>query len=242
MKAKSIFALLTVLTISLASCKKGDDNNNNGGETPVKKLKYLSQLKTTGTDNLTTTATFTYDDKKRISTIKYPTSTVTYAYNGNQLFSVENDQPSTAFRDVVEFTYATDGTIASARKRTYRNTAPPVDVTYNFYYTAGKITQIKHEIYMDTYTYDSRGNCTKVFFDQYNFGNDYTYDDKPNSTTNGFPKYVLTSEVSNAATNNQTNRTGNTTTYTYDADGYPANATSVTPSGTVKYAYIYTEM
>ncbi|MGF7078286.1 hypothetical protein [Mucilaginibacter sp. UYCu711] len=239
MKRKNILTLLVMLIVLLTSCKKSES----AGDTPAKKLKYLTQVISVQNGN-TATSDYTYDDKKRLSMITAGTAVTTYTYNADKLFSVERvDQPN-GFREVRELAYK-DGEISSIRATIYRNNVLNSDITYNFLVVGGRITESHYEIYVDTYTYDSRGNVTKVYFNKTNFSNEYSYDDKPGRFTNGIPKYGINSDIEFLSPNNQVTRTNVVTTYIYGSDGYPTGATAVSGAGTsavtTKYTYVYTE-
>ncbi|MDB5005079.1 MAG: hypothetical protein JWQ34_3304 [Mucilaginibacter sp.] len=85
MKTKLHLALLIVLVVLLNACKK-----NGTVEAPAKKLKYLTQV--IATNGTTTTFTdYTYDDQKRLTTIKTGGgTTITYTYNGDNVFLLKN--------------------------------------------------------------------------------------------------------------------------------------------------------
>jgi len=115
MKIKHTFTLLAILTVLLASCKKSANNTP-----PVKKLKYLIQ--TTAVRGSTTSVVYcTYDDKKRLSTVKSGASTTTYTYVGNNLVSVESVTPPTGYRKTTDLTYSNDGTLSSTHDVIFRN-------------------------------------------------------------------------------------------------------------------------
>jgi hypothetical protein len=240
MKRSNALVLLVTLIVLLTSCKKVQKAE----DTPVTKLKYLSQV-TTVQSSGSSTINYTYDDKKRLSMVTAGTAVTTYTYNVNVLFSVERTDSSNGFREVRELTYK-DGDIIALRARIYRNNVLNSDVTYNFLVIGGRITENHYDIYVDTYAYDSRGNVTKVYFNNTNFTLEFSYDAKPSRYTNGFPKYGINSEIEFLSPNNQVSRANVATTYTYDADGYPVSAVAVTGTGasatTATITYKYTEL
>lgn len=229
-----------MLIVLLTACKK----SKNTGDVPAKKLKYLTQVISVQNGN-TSFSDYTYDDKKRLTKVTAGTSVTTYSYNGDKLFSVERVDQSIGFRETRECTYQ-NGEISSLRAIIYRNNALNSDITYNFLVVGGRITESHYDIYVDTYSYDSRGNVTKVYFNKSNLSNEYSYDDKPSRFTNGMPKYGINADVEFLSPNNQVGRFNVTTTYTYDSDGYPTGATAVSGTGTsavtTKYTYVYTEL
>ncbi len=236
MKIKNTFVLLAMLVVLLISCKKSDKST---GDTQVKKLKYLTQM-TIVQGTSTSFTTYTYDDKKRVSTAKNGNSITTYSYNGNNLFSIEIANQSIGFRQVTEYAYNNDGSILSTHEKIYRNNALNSDIVYNYLVENGRITERHHEIYVDKYTYDNKGNLISFYSGQGNFTTVNTYDDKLNKYTNGFPNDLsfspnnLTSSISSFTL---------TYTYTYDADRYPTAAVvSGPPGNTSYYTYTYTEM
>lgn len=248
MKIKTSFLLLAALFVLLISCKK---SNNTTNDTPAKKLKYLSQvISVQGTT--TTIIDYTYDNKKRLNTMKVNGSVTTYFYTENNLTSVESVTESTGYRQVTEFAYAGD-ILSSVAVRTYRNNVLSTQITYNYLLVGGKVTEIHHDIYVDSYTYDSNGNITKVYYSQFDTALNFTFDSKPSRYTNGFPKYVINADIDFVSPNNvATKSTGDgvqsgvgTYTYNYDAGGYPTGAVYVNPTVTysnAKYTYLYTEL
>ncbi|MGF7082054.1 hypothetical protein [Mucilaginibacter sp. UYCu711] len=237
MKIKNTFVLLATFVALLTACKK---SGNNTGDTPAKKLKYLSQMTTVqGTSTIITT--YTYDDKNRVSTVQNGTSTSTYSYNGNNLFSVEDLTPSTGFRQVTEYAYNNDGSISSTHARIYRNNALSNDITYTYLVVNGRITERHYDLYVDKYTYDNKGNVISFYSQQSGLTTVNTYDDKLNKYTNGFLNPNGFSFTPNNLASS-TSAIAYTYTYTYDADGYPTGAVIEGPPGnTVKYTYTYTE-
>lgn len=238
MKIKSTLTLLAISVIALlASCKKSDKTS---GDTPSKKLKYLTR--STIVDGSTTSfIDYTYDTKNRLSTIKNGTATSTYTYNGNNLVSVEKVDSSPVFRETIDFTYNSDGTISSAHDVIYRNGTLSSDIVFNYLVVNGRVTEIHHEgIYVDKYTYDDRGNVTNIYLAKSSYNNVFTFDDKPSPYTNGFPKYIINSDIQYVSPNNVLSNppAPYAHTYTYGADGYPTGATV----GSTKYSYTYTEM
>lgn len=230
-----------MIIVLLTSCKK----SKNTGDTPAKKLKYLTKVISVQNGN-NLVYDYSYDDQKRLSTVTSGTAVSTFAYANNKLFSVERIDPALGFREVRELAYK-DGEISSIRATIYRNNVLNSDITYNYLVVGGRITESHHEnIYVDTYTYDSRGNVTKVYFSNSNITLEFTYDDKPSRFTNGIPKYGINSDIEFLSPNNQVGRNSVATTYTYGSDGYPTGATAVTSSGssstTTNISYVYAEL
>jgi YD repeat-containing protein len=235
MKIVKAFAFIVTIGICFTACKK--NNNNSVVDPPVKKLKYLTQT-TILQNGITSKINYTYDDRKRLATIKNGDGITTYYYSTNMLSFIETVNPTLKYRQETNFTYK-DGALSSVHQKTLRDNNLVGDITYNYLVVNGKTTEIHHEIYVETYTYDGRGNVTKVHFNENNLTNEYTYDDKPNLYTNGFPKYVLQSNVNYFSNNNQLTRSGLPAfTYTYGADGYPVSAVA----GAAQYSFIYTEL
>ena len=226
--------------VLLASCKK---SNNNTENPPVKKLKYLTR--STIVQGATTRfIDYTYDDKNRVSTAKIGTTTTTYTYNGNNLFSIEAVDQSAGYRKTTEHTYNNDGSVSSTHDLVYRNNVLSSDIVYNYLIVNGRITEIHFEIYVSKRTYDDKGNLINSYSGSGNYNTVGTYDDKPNIYTNGFPNpNGLYFSPNNLVTSSDDFKNNLSYTYTYDTDGYPTGAVESAPSAvTTKYAYTYTEM
>jgi len=230
----TVYLSLFIAFVLLVSCKKSDKKADMSP--PVKKLKYITHS-TMVQGNTTTFSDCTYDDKKRLSTVKAGDNTTTYNYNGNFLFSIETTNP-TGYRKTTEHYYNDDGTLASTRDRIYRNNVLSSDNTFTYIIANGRITERHYEIFIDKFTYDNRGNPISIYSGQGGFTTESTYDDKPNVNINGAPNpnglYFSPNNLISDGTI--------THTYTYDADGYPIGSVLVTPAGTTKYAYTYTEL
>jgi len=225
----TVYLSLFIAFALLVSCKKSDKKAD--VPTPVKKLKYLTRI-TQVQNNTTTITDYTYDNKKRISVVKDSNGQTTYTYSGNNLFSVEVIIPSIGYRETTEYTYNTRDTVLSADVKQYTNGTLTTKLVYTYFFTNGRLTEVHHDIYVDKYIYDDRGNLISA-------DGSVTYDDKPNIYTNGSP----TIGGFPVSPNNVTRRGPAIYTYTYDDDGYPISAIETGQNiQTTKYAYTYTEM
>jgi YD repeat-containing protein len=246
MKTTLKLTLLIVLVVLLNACKKSGTNNS--VEPPTKKLKYLTQI--IAVNGTTTTFTdLTYDDKNRLLTYNIRGGGLTkYAYNGNDLFSIE--LTATGYREINEFGYQ-DGKMISAHVKKYYNNILGTDIVYNYLYEGGRVTEMHHDIYVDTYSYDNNNNVTKIYFSQISSANVFTYDNKLSRFTNAATKSVVLSDFDRYSPNNVASVTKGTQsgttnyTYNYDSDGYPTGAVAVNDAYTylnTKYTYTYTEL
>jgi hypothetical protein len=250
MKARHKLMLLTVAAVLLAACKKSGNTN---APAPTPQLKYLTQeIMVQGTSTLTTN--YTYDDKKRLSTVKRGNSTTTYTYNGDNLFSVEQITTNGAnvIRNVSETTY-TDGKLQTLSLKTYSNGALRLESLLNFVYNGDKLTEAHTDNgYIYFYYYDNNNNVVKMQYDSVTVTRNY--DNKKSRFANLPPAlksigYQINQpdffSANNIITDNNTAGDLTTYTYNYDADGYPTGATVVHNKFTylnAKYTYTYTEL
>lgn len=241
MKTALSLSLLIAFAL-LNSCKKNDKKTDT--PTPAKKLKYLTQ--TTGVrGNITSFTNYTYDDQKRVSTAKTGPRLTTYTYKGNNLFSQETSDPTSGYRENIEYAYNDDGTIASSHDLVYRNDQVSTDILFKYVVVNGRVTERHYQIYVDKLTYDNKGNLTNFHSGQGDFDTIITYDDKLSSYTNGFPNpngllFSPNNVLSNTPSYDHASAT--TYTYSYDTDGYATGTISTTPAGITKTSFTYTEM
>jgi hypothetical protein len=259
MKAKYYFNLFIAFVLLTTACSKKDTTNPN--PVPETKKKYLTRVTTVttgpaaqGSIQTTSTTDYSYDSKKRLILAKTgATATTTYAYydDGN-LYTVTNSTGNTANRIVYEFTYE-GGKLKSYTLKVYQNNAITTNRLYDYVYNGDKVSEIHFDIYYVLYTYDSKGNITKIF----NHGDPdysyiYEYDDKKSKFINSSFKYPTVGDIAGDRfnPNNRTFRTTeglnqnikSTFVYTYDEDGYPTGANEsadYTASSTYKYTYTY---
>lgn len=253
---KQLTLLIVTASLLLVTCKKKSGSD----EPEVKPVKLLSRIiEVSGFPTTTTKFTiYTYDDKKRISTIKTGgTTTATYSYHGDDLFSIE-----TKFDDK-----------KNVAEVTYEN-GRPVSVAYKFYEGGDLKTQRKKgfiytgDMITESHVNES-GTVAQKIFNRYLGGNvvgsdsqtdffvkrDLTYGTKKSIYYNSRLKYNISIEpfdrfsandllssvtkFDNGAEGHQKN------TFTYDDDGFPVTLLleftdeSGMSQGTYRYTYEY---
>lgn len=253
MKRQFLTLFLATATVFTA-CKNNDDD-------PVIKTKVLSKLISTEDDE-NITHTFNYDSKTRLTSFGTADNTektsFTYDASGN-LNKVENIEGDT--KNVFEVVYVnavpTTGTL-----KVYEDSE--LESTFNFEYTVanGKVTEIIQKVQnqqaaKSTITYVG-GNVSKIETVSTGLGtftHTYTYGTKKSMFTNPAVKYVLdpigitasflaknevlTESFDNPGTEFDVN---STTTYTYDAQGYPLTATVTSDDEVVTLKFEYKEI
>ena len=257
---KKVFLLAGALTaLVFTSCKKDkdDDNNNGGGNNPATKLIK----KMTETENgVTTVYNFTYDNAKKLtgfaSTDGKESTTFTYDAAGNviKVESIEDE-----FKNVYTYTYTNGVPVSGTLKTWEKNGSEPdeliEDDELTYTVSNGQVTKLKlymkqadEELTMD-FTY-ANGNLSKVETAQnsiFPYKATFVFGTKKSP----FPqisKYVLDqagfslffsskNELVTAAYDfpgTDLDKT-TTTTYTYDASGYPLTSND----GQVQLKYEY---
>ncbi len=253
MKLKYQITFLASLCIVVA-CKKGNDGNNGGTVQPTAKLKYLTQITSVetspGIGTQTVFTNYTYDDNKRLKSVKTGSNIINYAYDNGQLFSIErlSNGVKTSYS---EFMYE-GSKVKSALVTTYRNGAVFDNVTYSYIYNGDMVTEVHYGSYYQLYTYDGNNNLAKI---SYHVGNDYevtyNYDDKKNKFINSSVKYITTLDPASDrfSPNNQIKSVSTlpgapviNTTYVYDSEGYPTGGTSGTADNGSKFTYTYSTL
>jgi len=135
---KQLTLLIVTLSILLSACKK-----KSGSEDPeVVPVKLLSRIiEVSGYPKPTTTFTiYSYDEKKRISTInRGGTLLTTYTYHGDELFSIETKSGDD--KNNAEFTYA-DGRPKQIFRKFYTKGELKSETTTGNIYTGDKITEV----------------------------------------------------------------------------------------------------
>jgi uncharacterized lipoprotein YehR (DUF1307 family) len=249
-----------VFAIFLSSCKKSSTGNST--ETPTTKPKYLTQIISVetgpaflGSHVTTSNIYYTYDSKKRLSTVKNSdNSLITYVYkdDGN-LFSTTRTNANGTMQGYNEFTYE-GGKLTSYTSKGYRNNAVTSETTYTYVYNGDRATELHFDVYYQLFTYDSNGNLTKIFnHGQPDYSIVYSYDNKKNKFINSPFKYPVPGDNERLSPNNRTTSTTEglsqniltTNTYVYDSDGYPIAGTQNTDyvnSSSYKYTYIYSTL
>jgi uncharacterized lipoprotein YehR (DUF1307 family) len=260
MKTKYYLNLLMVLVLLITACKKG---GSGGTDTPaVVKPKYLTRIiivatgpAAAGSVVTTNNIYYTYDSKKRLSTVKTGANTTTYAYldDGN-LFSINTVNTDINTRTYTEFAYA-EGKVNSYKSQAYNGNTLRTETVYTYVYNGDKATELHYDIYYLLFTYDNNGNLTRIFnHGSTDFTQVYSYDDKKNKFINAPFKYPLVGDSERLSPNNRVNSTteglslnlNNVNTYVYDDEGYPtagtAKTTNYEASSTYKYTYIYSTL
>ena len=251
MKAKFYLTLLAVLTLTFGACKK---NSGSGGENPTLTVKkYLVRdvrvSLVGGTNKITTTTNYTYDEKKRLKTRSDGVFILTYAYyDDGKVYTLDQTSVGGAKLFLTESTYA-DGKLSRDTRKTYRDGVVLQEIITDYVYNGDKVSEVHNSAGIVTlYTYDSQGDQVKLENrnPDYTSFYAYTYDSnhnmltenvtysttnlKPTSTTytydthNKVTKSVLVTAVATVTIN---------TINTYDADGYLTSAVSDNGTSTV---------
>lgn len=259
---KKVILLAGMLSaLVFSSCKKDkNDDDNGGGNNPTTKLiKKMTEIE----NGVTTVYNFTYDNAKRLtgfaSTDGKESTTFTYDAAGNlvQVQSIEED-----FKNIYTYTYQNGVPVSGTFKSWERHGSEP-DQLYEddeLIYTVanGQVTKIKlimkqeddEEMEMDMDITYSNGNLSKVesapnsmlpYKATFVFGNKkspfpqiskYILDQAGFSLFFSSKNELITAAYDFPGT--ELDRT-TTTTYTYDASGYPLTAND----GQVKITYEY---
>jgi major membrane immunogen (membrane-anchored lipoprotein) len=253
---KQLTLLIVAASLLLVTCKKKSGSD----EPEVKPVKLLSRIiEVSGFPTPTTMFTiYTYDDKKRISTIKIGgTTTLTYSYHGDDLFSIETKVDDKKY--VAEVTY---------------ENGRPVSVAYKFYEGGDLKTQRKKgfiytgDMITESHVNES-GTVMQKIFNRYSGGNVVGYDSqtgdlitqdltygtkksiyynsrlKYNISIEGFDRFSANDLLSSVRKYDNGEELHQKNTYTYDDDGFPVTLlTEYTlksgPSGgTFRYTYEY---
>jgi YD repeat-containing protein len=263
-KSKHTVWLLAVLIVFVAACKKNDGSGNVSTPVTAKPQKYLTRIITVsitpglnGTSTTTTTNTFyTYDSKKRLTTIKDDDNTITLTYyNDGSLNTINSSSTASKYRYTTQFTYAGEK-VKQYVLSVYKSNELKTEVPYIYVYDGDRISEIHWEEHHQKFTYDSNGNITRIF----NSGDPeyyqvYTYDTKINKLINSPLKYPTVGNFSGewVSLNNRTSQKTEgfgldaltTYTYNYDDEGYPTGAThasGIVNSVVNKYAYEYSTL
>ncbi|MEJ2905228.1 hypothetical protein WAE58_22470 [Pedobacter panaciterrae] len=135
---KQLTLLIVAVSLLLVTCKKksGPDEPE---QTPVKLLSRIIEV--SGFPTPTTKFTiYTYDEKKRISTISWAGKEfATYTYHGDELFSIDTKFGNK--RNLSEFSYA-DGKPKQIVRKFYTDGELKGGVTLGNIYTGDKITEV----------------------------------------------------------------------------------------------------
>ena len=261
-----LYTTLFVASLLFAfACKK---NNSTGTtDTPTssdtKAKKYLTHIiavsATPGVNGTATYSTnnvyYTYDSKKRLSTMKTGETLTTYTYNDDgNLYLISRADPSSPNRVTYEFTYA-DGHLKQYTLKSFKGNVLDAETPYIYVYEGDRVTEIHWEIYYVKYTYDSNGNIIRIFnYGDPQFYTVYTYDDKKSMFINSLFKYPTVGSIAGSfSLNNTISLTTEglsqnvliTYKYNYDEDGYPTGATTsfnIANAVTSKYTYEYSTL
>jgi hypothetical protein len=263
-KSKHQVWLLAALIVFVAACKKNDDGGNISTPVTAKPQKYLTRIITVsitpgpnGTSTTTTSNTFySYDNKKRLSTIKGNDNTITLTYyNDGNLNTIGSSSTTSKYKYTTQFTYA-GKKVKQYVLSVYKSNELKTEVPYIYVYDGDKISEIRWGEYYQKYTYDGNGNILRIFNSgEPEYYQVYTYDTKVNKLINSPMKYPTVGNTSGewVSPNNRISQTTEgfgqdaltTYTYNYDDEGYPTGATqlsAVANAVTYKYAYEYSTL
>ena len=250
---KQFLTLLVATATAFTACK--DDNDL------TIKTKVLSKLISTE-DGENTTYSFNYDSNKRLTSFgtadNSEKTSFTYDAGGNltKLENIEGDS-----KVVFEIVYTNASPVTGSLK-TYEDAQLQSTINLEYTLANGKVTEIiqkiqNQEFGKSTLTYQN-GNVTKietVSVGGGTFTHSYTYGTKKSMFTNPAVKYVLdpagitasfiaknevlTETLDSQGTDFDVN---STTTYTYDAEGYPLTATVTSDDEVVTLKFEYKEI
>ncbi|NRF37118.1 hypothetical protein [Pedobacter foliorum] len=253
---KQLTLLIVTASLLLVTCKKKSGSD----EPEVKPVKLLSRIIEVGGFPTPTTmfTIYTYDDKKRISTIKIGgTTTITYSYHGDELFSIE-----TKFEDnknVVEVTYE-NGRPASVAYKNYTNGVLKNQRKKGFLYTGDKITEahvnesgtVMAKIF---YRYSGDNVVAEDSESDFVLKKDLTYGTKKsiyynsrlkyNISIEGFDRFSANELLSSLMKYDNGAELRQKNTFTYDDDGFPITLLKEytfetgMSAGTFRYTYEY---
>jgi len=253
---KQLTLLIVAASLLLATCKKKSGSD----EPEVKPVKLLSRIIEVGgfPTPTTTFRIYTYDEKKRISTIKIGgTTTITYSYHGDELFSVE-----TKFDDkkyVAEVTYE-NGRPVSVVYKLYEGGDLKTQTKKGFLYTGDKITEAhlneSGTVMQKTFYRYSGDNVVGIDTESdFVLKQDLTYGTKKsiyynsrlkyNISIEGFDRFSANDLLSSLRKYDNGAELREKNTYTYDDDGFPVTLLkeytneSGMSAGTYRYTYEY---
>lgn len=231
---KLVLSAFLLVGFMFTSCDKNDDNNTTEeGTVDISKM-YLP-LKMTGNDYVTM---FTYNNKGQVTKIVESDGyEYTFSYNGNHLSSFVGIEPGikTTYTFIQNGNTITVNLVGEINGEKFEDThLLEVDAKGNL---------LKEDD--ATYVYDSKGNNTKVTYEDGETVT-LTFDDKNGVFKNlNLPKWVCTyflyynaNLVNNALTldfvSDEFPEDNNSSdiSYEYNADGYPIKVTSVYKEGT----------
>lgn len=263
MKNVRYTSLLVVFTLFIFACKKNNSTGTTDTPSNTKPKKYLTHIiavsATPGVNGTTNYSTnnvyYTYDSKKRLSTMKTGEALTTYTYNDDgNLYLISRADPSNPNRVTYEFTYA-DGHLKQYTLKSFKGNVLDAETPYIYVYEGDRVTEIHWEIYYVKYTYDDKGNIVKIFnYYDPQFYNVYTYDDKKSTFINSLFKYPTVGSIAGSfSLNNTITLTTEglsqniliTYKYNYDEDGYPTGGVgtpSIVNAVTSKYTYEYSTL
>jgi len=253
---KQLTLLIVAASLLLVTCKK-KSGSDEPEQTPVKLLSRIIEVSGFPTPT-TKFRIYTYDEKKRISTISWAGKEfTTYTYHGDELFSIETKFGNN--KNVSEFSYA-DGKPKQIVRKFYTDGELKGGSILGNIYTGDKITEVH---------LNESGTVAQKRFYRYSGENIVGYDSqtdifttkestfgtKKNMYFNSRLKYInaaenfdrysandlLTSVIKypNGAEGRQKN------TYTYDDDGFPVTLLteytleSGESAGTYRYTFEY---
>ncbi len=258
MRKHLFFVLAAVIT--LASCKKDRDNDNDGGDNnpPGNNTKLLKKVTETE-DGVTTVFNLTYDNNKRLTSVKTSDNSditnISYDGNGN-VVRIESIQVDT--RNLYEFTYNNNVPVSGRFKSWDRNGTEPEELTQDdiLTYTVEnkRVTKMIMQMTIQeqdipfVYEYDNNGNVTKIqtegstaYVATFSYGNKKSMYPRVFNYVMDQAGYSLRFFAKNELKSISFDFPGTelddaiTIQYTYDADGYPLTSTDGTSQNTYEY-------
>jgi hypothetical protein len=254
MKPKTNVLLCILLSFFLAACGGGGggggNNDNPGGDPSARKL--LSKIIKDGKE----IASYRYDSFNRVTSRTedngvMPRSVQTVEYDGNDFRpSLVRNEGAAAMYPYTKYSYG-EAPYRGANTKYYQtqdldNNRNPVFQGYAVRHYLNSVDRVfavgvpGAGEFVELYSYDNRGNLTKITVAQEGWGNDetweFTYDDKKGAiseTATPFWWWSGTMGPNNPTSVTYTGRAvgvvvskaHRTFTYIYDSDGYPTRCT-----------------
>ncbi len=253
---KKVVLAVSILLVSLVSCKKEEDNPNAPTNPKIEKESSkgkLSKIVESSLDN-ETEAIFTHNKNGFVSEIDVDSDEVKHVYKYNEKnYLVEYERKEASLAETTTYTYRYDEDgflISSTRKDISDDNSDKTEKSISTYKHDEKGNIIekstirkserdrgKTEEYIENYSYDDNGNIIKIFRSDEKEPLVYSYDDKKNPFKNIFPKNAFDVTLplflmcnNNVVEMNFDDLDKNTWKYVYNKKGYPLNATMTTYS------------
>lgn len=240
---KKVALVLSVLIFAFVSCSKNDVPQSDQSATILPKRMVVVDA------NYPENMIFTYIGNKIATVTNSDGSKATYTYTGNLITKIENFDSNNALLSTVDFSY-TNGKVSLRLIKGFGFTS--IHKTDYIYNTDGTVTEKNSTLNTTTNSTTQEGSTKNTYANgnllkkeetvgTITFITTYEYDTKNNPVKNiegmmligmGMVNNVITSS---SLTGTNTTPTVYTTTYTYDANGFPTE--SKASNRTTQYFY-----